>query len=116
MKVWPVIGGVLAACMLCPAALADTPMQPPMNDFDSAFYNCADGWAFQMSYDSETPQTATMTSNADGKTHTLTRTADTTNGGVAFADGPTKFWTDGKTVRVEGLSQPMKDCKLKSTG
>jgi membrane-bound inhibitor of C-type lysozyme len=129
MKVLSVVAAVLAACVISPAALADTPpatnapappaapagMQPPMNDFDSAFYNCADGWAFQMSYDSETPTSATMTTNANGKTYTLKRSADTSGGGVTFADGPTKFWTDGRSVRVEGTAQPMRDCHLKRT-
>jgi membrane-bound inhibitor of C-type lysozyme len=114
MKVWSMFIAALGACALSPAAVADTPAQPPMNDFDSAFYTCADGWAFQMSYDSETPKTATMTTNVDGKSYTLTRADSPAGGGVAFASGPTRFWTDGKAVRVEGLGQPVKDCKLKT--
>ena len=141
MKVLSVFAAGLAAFVISPAVLADTPapastpaptpapvvpaapapaapaapagMQPPMNDFDSAFYNCADGWAFQMSYDSEKPTSATMTTNADGKSFTLTRSADAAGGGVAFAGGPIKFWTDGRAVRVEGTAQPLKNCTLK---
>ena len=112
MKVLPMIGGVLAGCIISTAVAADTPMQPPMDSFDSAFYACAEGWAFQMSYDSETPQTATMTTNDNNKQYTLTRTD--APGGVAFANGATRFWTDGKAVRVEGTGQPMRDCRLKS--
>lgn len=36
--------------------MAEPALQPPMNEFDYAFYECANGVAFQMTYDSDTPQ------------------------------------------------------------
>jgi membrane-bound inhibitor of C-type lysozyme len=83
-----------------------------MNNFNSAFYECANGGAFLISYDSDTPTTATMTTNDQNKQYVLTRTP--ASDGVQFTNGPAKFWTNGKTVVVEGASQPLKDCKMKT--
>ncbi len=111
MKVFALVTGALLGGLTALPATAQAPIQPPMNSFDFAFYNCADGAAFQITYDSETPKSATMTTNDQNKEYVLTRT-DAPNG-VAFANGPTKFWTDGKTVTVEGTNKPLKNCKLK---
>ena len=82
-----------------------------MNNFNFAFYSCADGGAFQISYDSDTPKSATMTTNDNNKAYVLNR-ADSQSG-VTFANGGTKFWTDGKAVQVDGTSKPLKDCKMR---
>ena len=92
-----------------PAATA----QPPMNDFTQAFYRCDGGLAFMMSYDSEQPTTADMTTNDDGKHYALKRT--TSPSGVQFAGGGARFWTDGKTVVVEGTRSAFKNCKIKTS-
>jgi len=111
MKVLAMITGAAVGCLPSLSAMADPPVQPPMNTFDFAFYDCADGSAFQITYDSETPKTATMTTNVDNKQYVLTR-MDAPSG-VAFSSGATKFWTDGKAVAVQGTSKPLKNCKLK---
>ncbi|MGH3426590.1 MAG: MliC family protein [Mycobacteriales bacterium] len=111
MKVLAIAIGAAFGCMASLSAIADPPAQPPMNTFDFAFYDCAAGGAFQVTYDSDTPKTATMTTNDDNKQYVLTR-IDVANG-VAFSSGPTKFWTDGKSVAVEGTSKPLKNCKMK---
>ena len=93
-------------------ALAATPMQPPMNNFNFAFYTCGDRGAFQISYDSDTPKVATMTTNDNNKQYVLTRkpVAD----GVQFSNGAARFWTDGKKVVVEGTATRLENCKRKA--
>ena len=110
MRAWSVIAGILAAGAMAPPALAEPGPQPPMNDFYEAFYNC-DGGAFLVSYDSETPEHATLTTNLKAKKYELTRAPAPT--GFKFASNATRFWTDGKTVTVEGTETPLKNCKMK---
>lgn len=113
MRLSPVAGVALAWLLTTAADEAAKPMQPPMNDFGFAFYNCADGGAFQIIYDSpDAPSRATMITNDNNRKYELARTPDAT--GAAFAKGATKFWTNGKSVLVEGTSQPLKSCKLKA--
>jgi membrane-bound inhibitor of C-type lysozyme len=104
-------GAVLGACLIPTILHADTTSQPPMNSFNFAFYNCADGAAFQISYDSDTPTAATMTTNDNNRQYELKRTAD--SNGVQFSNGAVKFWTDGKTVVVQGTRAPLKNCRMK---
>ena len=111
MKVFALVTGALFGCLSSLPAIAQAPAQPPMNAFDYAFYDCADGAAFQITYDSDTPKTATMTTNDAGKQYQLTR-SDAPDG-IVFANGDTRFWTNGKTVVVQGTSKPLKNCKLK---
>jgi membrane-bound inhibitor of C-type lysozyme len=94
------------------ATAAARSMQPPMNDFDFAFYTCDGAGAFQVSYDSETPKTATLTTNENNKRYVLNRqpSAD----GVQFAGGAAKFWTDGRKVVVEGAARPLQNCRRKA--
>ncbi len=92
-----------------PAAAAG--FQPPMNDFTQAFYRCDGGLAFMMSYDDEKPKTADMLTNDDGRHYALKRTAS--QNGAEFAGGGARFWTDGKTVVVEGAKSAFKNCKMK---
>ena len=107
------MAGVALAWLLTTAAdEAAKPMQPPMNDFGFAFYNCADGGAFQVIYDSpDAPTKATMITNDNNRKYELARMPDAS--GVAFTKGSTRFWTNGKTVVVEGASTPLKNCRLK---
>ncbi len=114
MRVLSMIAGALGGFLVAPSASADTPIQPPMNSFGLGLLQLRPGVrSFQMSYDSDTPTAATMTTNDNNKTYELKRTDSPT--GVTFAAGPTKFWTDGKTVQVQGTSQSMINCKLKPT-
>lgn len=90
-----------------------SPMQPPMNAFDQAFYRCDGGEAFMISYDSEQPATAEMTTNSDSRRYALKRTTAPT--GVAFSGEGARFWTDGKTVVVEGAKAAFHNCKIKAS-
>lgn len=103
--------GLAAAPALAQPAPAKA--QPPMNDFSQAFYRCDGGLAFMMSYDSDQPTSADMTTNDDGRHYALKRT--TAPSGVEFSGGGAKFWTDGKTVVVEGTRSAFKNCKIKSS-
>ena len=105
------VGGAVG-CLVSASALAAPPAQPPMNAFYSAFYLCADGGAFAVSYDSETPTTATITTNDHNKEYVLKRTPDAN--GVQFSNGGVRFRADGRSAVLEGARQPLKDCKLKS--
>lgn len=100
LAVWPALAQ--------PAA----PMQPPMNDFTQAFYRCDGGLAFMMSYDGDQPATADMMTNDDGKHYALKRTAS--QSGVQFSGGGARFWTDGKSVVVEGTKSSFKNCRMKA--
>jgi membrane-bound inhibitor of C-type lysozyme len=111
MKGSAMVGGALGWRLISASAIAASSLQPPMNDFDSAFYNCANGGAFEISYDSDTPTTATITTNDQNRQYVLKRAP--ADNGVQFSNGAAKFWTDGKTVVVEGTRQPLKDCKRK---
>jgi membrane-bound inhibitor of C-type lysozyme len=102
------LGLVAAPARAQPAATS----QPPMNDFTQAFYRCDGGLSFMMSYDSEKPTTADMATNDDGRRYVLKRT--TAASGVQFSGGGARFWTDGKTVVVEGTKASFKNCKVKS--
>ena len=112
MKALTMVGGALGGCLVAASAAGAPSMQPPMNNFNSAFYDCASGGAFLIAYDSDTPTTATMTTSDSNKQYVLTRKP--APDGVQFTNGPARFWTDGKTVVVEGTSQPLKGCKMKS--
>ncbi len=90
---------------------ADTPAQPPMNEFDQAFYTCESGASFMMTYDSEQPTKVEMTTNSDNKRYDLKRTESAT--GVEFKGPAARFWTDGKSVVVEGTAAHFKSCKKK---
>ena len=103
----------LPASSQAPAApSAAAGLQPPMNDFTQAFYRCDGGLAFMMSYDGDKPQTADMLTNDDGRHYALKRRASAS--GVEFAGGGARFWTDGKTVVVEGAKSAFKNCKMKT--
>ena len=106
---WSVAAGL--AAFAGAATAADTPMQPPTNDFNDAYYIC-DGTAFLIAYDSETPTQAKLTTSNHNKAFELKRTDSPT--GVAFAGGAVKFWTDGKTVTVAGTPDKFQNCKRKA--
>ena len=88
-----------------------TTVQPPMNDFNQAFYRCDGGLNFMMSYDSDNLAAADMLTNDDGRHYALKRTGAPS--GVQFAGGGARFWTDGKTVLVEGTKSSFKNCRTK---
>ena len=111
MKALFVAGAALAPFLLTQSAMAAAANQPPMNNFNSAFYTCDGGAAFHIDYDSERPKTATITTT-DNKTYELKRTQAPT--GVQFSDDKAKFWTDGQAVTVEGTAAKLQNCKLKT--
>lgn len=95
-----------------PPAPAPDGAKPPMNDFYQAFYRCDGGAAFSMNYDSDQPTTVEMTANDGSKPIALKRSPSPS--GVSFTGGGAKFWTDGKTVRVEGAKSAFNNCKMKA--
>ena len=101
-------GPVLAQAPPAPPA-ASSGVQPPMNDFNQAFYRCDGGAAFNMNYDSDQPTKVELTANDGSKPVDLKRTPSPS--GVEFTAGAEKFWTDGKTVTVEGAKTAFKNCK-----
>jgi hypothetical protein len=108
-----VVCAVLALGVAGSPALSQTaPMKAPMNDFNQAFYRCDGGGSFMMSYDSDDPTKAEMNGNDGAKPHELKRVPAAN--AVEFAGGGVKFWTDGKTVVVEGAKAPFKNCKMKT--
>ena len=80
-----------------------------MNDFYQAFYRCDAGGAFSLNYDSDQPTKVELTANDGTKTLDLKRA--TSAAGFEFTAGAAKFWTDGKTVVVEGAKTALKNCK-----
>jgi membrane-bound inhibitor of C-type lysozyme len=103
--------GLALACIAGGAALAAAAMQPPINNFNFAFYTCDGLGAFQVTYDSDAPKVATLTTNDNNKQYVLTRkrTAD----GAQFSAGAARFWTDGRRVVVEGTATRLENCKRK---
>jgi len=110
MHALSVIAAVIAVSAISAPARAEPAKQPPMNDFYEAFYTCESG-AFLVSYDSDTPESATLTTSDKNKKFVLKRTPAPT--GFQFTGGAAKFWTDGKTVTVEGAALPFRNCKMK---
>ena len=110
MSAWSVSAAILAAGAIAAPAMADPAPQPPMNDFNEAFYNC-EGGAFLVSYDSETPENATLTTNLKNKKYQLKRAPAPS--GFKFSSAAARFWTDGKTVTIEGTESPLRNCKMK---
>lgn len=104
--------GAFALISIAPPIAAAATAAPPMDSFNDAFYNCDNGAAFAMSYDSNNPTSATMTTSDDNARHDLKKTKVAK--GVEFAGGPVKFWTDGQSVVVDGTQKVFADCKLKS--
>lgn len=98
-----------------PVALAQPApagFQPPMNDFNQAFYKCDGGGAFMMSYSADDVAKAEFSGNDGGKPHELKRVPS--KDGAEYTGGGVRFWTDGKTVVVEDAKAPFKNCKMKA--
>ena len=111
MKSFALLSMVFALGPISAAAIAAEPAQPPMNDFSQAFYKCDGGDAFMMSYDAEDAKTATLTGNHDNKRRELKRSPS--DSGFLYKGDQVTFWTDGKSVRVEG-AVAFKNCKMKT--
>ena len=114
MKVVPIFGAVLAFVIMPAPALADAAFEPPMDDFNNAFYQCNEPGAFLVSYDSDKPTSATITTANNNKNYSLQRTSS--ESGVLFSGGAVKFWTDGKTTTLTGTETTYKNCALKKHG
>jgi membrane-bound inhibitor of C-type lysozyme len=110
MKVLGALPVMLLGLAMSTPSLAAT-KQPPMDQFNNAFYTCDAGGAFLMSYDSAKPNGATMTTSNNNKKYSLKRTD--ASDGVQFTDGTVKFWTDGKKVTVQGTQVPLQNCATK---
>jgi membrane-bound inhibitor of C-type lysozyme len=108
MRALSVSAAVFAAGLIAAPAMAQQTMQLPMNDFYEAFYTCENG-AFLVSYDSDMPTTATLTSSPNNKHFVLKRSPSAT--GAQFSNGADKFWTDGRTVTLDGADLRFKNCK-----
>ena len=106
-------GAVLLALAAGPALAQPAPMQPPMNDFDQAFYRCDGGEAFMMTYDADEPTKAEMVTNSDQRHYQLKRGEG--KAGVEFSGGGAKFWTDGKSAGGETPKANFKNCKMKTS-
>jgi membrane-bound inhibitor of C-type lysozyme len=106
------VTSALIAVGLGSAAFAGSPMLPPMNNFEQAFYTCDNGGAFIVSYHGNPPTSATMTTSNDNKRYALKRTPVATGAQFEGAKGA-KFWTDGTTVTVAGTQKVYTNCKVK---
>lgn len=111
MKALTMVGGVLVLSLLSSPAISKAVDQPPMNDFNSAFYTCASGGAFEVSYDSATPSHATLTTSHNNTRYVLTRAS--AGPAIQFAKGAVRFRTTGQTALVQGTRVPLRDCRLK---
>jgi membrane-bound inhibitor of C-type lysozyme len=103
------VAGLAAGPALAQAPAAPPGAQPPMNDFYQAFYRCDGGGAFSLNYDSDQPTKVELTANDGTKAMDLKRGASPS--GVVFTSGAAKFWTDGKSVLLEGTKTALKNCK-----
>ena len=112
MRIRPTVGAAIAMGAFAASSIAAPSMQPPMNDFNQAFYICQNNTAFIVSYDSTAPETATLTTSNNNKSYALKRTTAPT--GVQFSGDAVKLWTDGKTVELEGTATHYQGCKIKS--
>lgn len=112
MNSLPLAVAALAASMISAPASAAPSNQPPMNDFDQAFYTCDNDGAFVVTYDSTEPSSATMTTSNNNTQYAMKRTQAAS--GFQFTGDTAKFWTDGKTVTVEGTAQHLRNCRLKA--
>lgn len=107
----PMIVAAFAAVSTVAFAATNRPIQLPMNSFDEAYYICDNGGAFLISYDANSPANATVTTSNDNRRNVMKRTSVAT--GFQFAGDGAKFWTDGKSVVVEGTQAVFRNCKIK---
>ena len=89
MKTLVRVGVALGACLAAAPALAASSGQPPMDNFNNAFYTCDNNGAFLISYDSNKPQTATMTTSDNQTRYMLKRVPVAM--GVQFSAGAVTF-------------------------
>jgi len=112
MKGLALVGAALAVSLVGAPTMAASSLQPPMDSFNDAFYTCDNGRTFLISYDSDEPANATMTTNDHDKRYALKRTPAPT--GFLFSGDAAKFWTDGKSVVVGGTEARFQNCRMKS--
>ena len=112
MKAMFLARAALAAGLISAPAMAAPAVQPPMNDFRQAFYNCDDNAAVIIAYDAPKPKSATMTTSGNNKEYALKRGP---NNALQFSGDVAKFSLDGDAVTVEGTETPLKNCKRKTS-
>ncbi len=111
MKAWSLLLAMSAGVLASSAAMAAS-VQPPMGQFESAFYTCAQGQAFQMSYDSTRPKAATLTTSNNSHQYQLKR-ADAADA-ARFSNGTVSVSLTGKAATVEGTTIKLTGCTLKT--
>ncbi len=94
-------------------AVAAPATQPPMGQFNGAYYTCDQGQAFAVSYDSSNPKTATVTTSNNNKRYQLKRVAG--SAGDEFSNGAVDVSLSGDTAQVRGTALTLSGCKLKNT-
>lgn len=106
---------IMASAGLLSSALAASAagIQPPMGDFDGAFYACDQGRGFQISYDAKDAKTATVTTSDNNAEHQLKRVSSTQ--GPEFSDGTMTVDVSGQGAQVQGARIALTGCKLKTT-
>lgn len=112
MRILPLAGLLFAACIVVAPASAKTSYEPPMNDFNFTYYTCDNGAAFQMSYDSNAPTEATLTTSNNNKQYHLKRAP--VGSGAQFSNGQVTFWTDGSSVVLKGTELSFSNCRPKT--
>ncbi len=104
---------VSAGVLVIAAGSAAASAQPPMGQFDGAFYTCDQGQAFQIGYDSRSPTKATLTTSNNNARYALKR-ADGA-GGPQFSNGTVNITLVGDQATVAGTALKLTGCKLKNT-
>jgi membrane-bound inhibitor of C-type lysozyme len=101
--------GLLSSALAASAAT----VQPPMGDFDAAYYSCDQGQGFQISYDSKSPASATVTTSDNNARHQLKRVSAAS--GPEFSDGTVTVSVTSQGAQVKGTQVALTGCKLKNT-
>ncbi len=87
--------------------------EPPMGQFNGAFYACDQGQAFQLSYDAPAAKIATLTTSNNNHRYNLKRVSS--SAGPQFSDGTVSVSISGEGATVQGTQLKLTGCKLKNT-
>src|SRR3569623_531581 len=103
---------IMSAGVIVAPAIAAAADQPPMGQFNAAYYTCDEGQAFQISYDSKSPKKATITTSNNNARYKLKRQS---GDAAAFSDGTGSVSLTGQAATVAGTQLKLTGCKLKNT-